>query len=489
VAERTLHRLGTLALLGLVALPSRGDEPVRIYADSFITWIYPHPRLDEQPIGYLRAGTAIRTKDQPKVRAAGCSGGFRAIEPTGYVCVGRSASTTETRYARSLKALAPQPGAFPFDYALSMGSPAYRRLPTPGEVKRQETKFGRAGARPLPAHWQGHEELALGEYPTDAPAPEFLADRGSASRLSEARLVRREVPFGSMIATTGALTHEGRKYLVSADGTVVPAERFRPFRRSTFAGVALGDGVTLPLGWTRRKAAAQTNACIQAGARNSAEGRLDGATALGADCLGQSGATLEARTLVQLSGRRAQVGPHRFAETRTGHWIKEADLFIAERPLEVVSRKDKWIHFSIGRGTLIAFVGEQAVFATLASPGSGGRPRVGGDPLTDRTTPLGTFRIQFKHRTDDMSPEQSEHRSFFIADVPYAQFFQPPFAIHVAYWHESFGEPMSGGCINVSPRDGERLFAFTDPPLPDGWHGVGAGTPFGPGTWVRVTTD
>src|SRR5690606_32607400 len=113
----------------------------------------------------------------------------------------------------------------------------------------------------------------------------------------------------------------------------------------------------------------------------------------------------------------------------------------------------KWIHFSIGQGTLVTYEGSRPLFATLASPGIGGVPGPGADPLSTRTTPVGTYRIQFKHRTDDMSPEQTENRSYWIADVPYAMYFKQPFAIHVAYWHESFGEPMSGGCINVSPKD------------------------------------
>src|SRR5690606_34122452 len=121
-----------------------------------------------------------------------------------------------------------------------------------------------------------------------------------------------------------------------------------------------------------------------------------------------------------------------------------------------------------------------------ASPGIGGVPARGADPLSTRTTPVGTYRIQFKHWTDDMSPEQTEHRDFWIADVPFAMYFKQPFAIHVAYWHESFGEPMSGGCINVSPKDGARLFAFSVPPLPAGWYGVGASKTFGYGTTVVI---
>ncbi|HXS16034.1 MAG TPA: L,D-transpeptidase, partial [Polyangiaceae bacterium] len=100
--------------------------------------------------------------------------------------------------------------------------------------------------------------------------------------------------------------------------------------------------------------------------------------------------------------------------------------------------------------------------------------------------PVGRFRITFKYRSDDMSPEQSEHRDYFIADVPFALYFQQPFAIHVAYWHETFGMPMSGGCINVSPRDGERLFTMTSPRVPDDWYAAGPSPVLGQGTQIVV---
>ncbi len=61
-----------------------------------------------------------------------------------------------------------------------------------------------------------------------------------------------------------------------------------------------------------------------------------------------------------------------------------------------------------------------------------------------------------------------------------------PFALHAAYWHDRFGEPKSGGCVNLSPSDAKWLFEWTSPTLPKGWHGVRAGDERGMGTWVRV---
>jgi hypothetical protein len=198
--------------------------------------------------------------------------------------------------------------------------------------------------------------------------------------------------------------------------------------------------------------------------------------------------------VLRLSGLAVDIAGTRFAQLSDKlegqrHFIPTRYLFLAEgreRAALDAGSNAKWIHFTIGQGTLVTYRGRTPIFATLASPGIGGVPAPGADPLSTRTTPVGTYRIQFKHRSDDMSPEQTEDRSYWIADVPFAMYFKQPFAIHVAYWHETFGEPMSGGCINVSPKDGERLFGFADPPVPADWYGVGASKEFGFGTTIVI---
>ena len=61
-----------------------------------------------------------------------------------------------------------------------------------------------------------------------------------------------------------------------------------------------------------------------------------------------------------------------------------------------------------------------------------------------------------------------------------------PFALHAAYWHDRFGEPKSGGCVNLSVQDAKWLFSWTEPQVPATWHSVRSGDDRGPGTWVRV---
>jgi lipoprotein-anchoring transpeptidase ErfK/SrfK len=75
---------------------------------------------------------------------------------------------------------------------------------------------------------------------------------------------------------------------------------------------------------------------------------------------------------------------------------------------------------------------------------------------------------------------------FQLRDVPYIQYFESGYAIHAAYWHDVFGTPRSHGCVNVSPVDAHRLFLWTDPPVPEGWHAINTGEEMGEGTTVIV---
>jgi hypothetical protein len=514
--------LSALAAWGILsAEPSRAEEPsdrdselpTRIYADAFLTWIYKKPARDEAPLGYLRGGDSVRLRSENGAPAglrvkAGCGRGWYAVEPAGYICLDHTASLSPTRYSENMATLRPESGPYPFHFALSMGSPSYRRIPQAAEWQRRERIFGEAKPRPLPPHWQGHEELVTDEILPPSEMPPFLHQRGSIARENETRLIRRDVPFGSMLAVTRSFEANGRTFLQSADGTIAPADRFRMFRHSAFEGVNLAanhtPGFHLPLAWPRKDThiyrISEDSSCAIDGTGTRHSSKPEGATGklatkapqLKGACLTQLDKMRTAKTATQLTGRVVDVAGTRFAEITgvglpQGAWIPTRFLHIAEkRARKALPDGSKWIHFSISQGTLVTYEGESPRFATLASPGIGGVPADGADPLSTRTTPVGTYRIQFKHRTDDMSPEQTEHRSYFIADVPFAMYFQQPFAIHVAYWHESFGEPMSGGCINVSPKDGERLFAFTDPQVPPDWYGAGASRELGYGTTLVI---
>jgi lipoprotein-anchoring transpeptidase ErfK/SrfK len=76
--------------------------------------------------------------------------------------------------------------------------------------------------------------------------------------------------------------------------------------------------------------------------------------------------------------------------------------------------------------------------------------------------------------------------TFQLRDVPYIQYFESGYALHAAYWHDVFGTPRSHGCINLAPVDAHRIFWWTDPPVPQGWHGVNSGDDAGEGSLVVI---
>lgn len=76
--------------------------------------------------------------------------------------------------------------------------------------------------------------------------------------------------------------------------------------------------------------------------------------------------------------------------------------------------------------------------------------------------------------------------TYQLRDVPYIQYFAAGYALHAAYWHDVFGKQKSHGCVNLSPIDAHRVFMWTEPAVPDGWHALNSGDELGEGTVVIV---
>jgi hypothetical protein len=62
-------------------------------------------------------------------------------------------------------------------------------------------------------------------------------------------------------------------------------------------------------------------------------------------------------------------------------------------------------------------------------------------------------------------------------------YFQGSYALHGAFWHESFGYTRSHGCVNLGATDARWLFYWTTPFMPERWHGVTA-SDANPGTTI-----
>lgn len=120
---------------------------------------------------------------------------------------------------------------------------------------------------------------------------------------------------------------------------------------------------------------------------------------------------------------------------------------------------EHWLDVSLSEQVAVAYVERTPVMATLVSTGK-------------HTTPPGSFFIYRKYQTQTMANRAGAKEQYDFREVPHAQFFNGRIGFHAALWHDSFGHPVSHGCVNLSPVAAEKLFAFTKPELPIGWHSV-----------------
>lgn len=135
---------------------------------------------------------------------------------------------------------------------------------------------------------------------------------------------------------------------------------------------------------------------------------------------------------------------------------------------------EKWIEVSIDEQKARAWEGNKLVMEYPISSGKWS------------PTPKGTFNIWYKTRSQSMIGGSQELGTYYnLPNVPNNMFFYKGYALHGAYWHNNFGQPMSHGCVNEPLASAAQIFAWAGPVVPEGQGAVRA-TPENPGTRVLV---
>lgn len=462
----------------------------RIWGKSRFTWIHPTPHNTGAWIGYLGLGGSAPLKggtiETAKTVGAGCAGGFYALDPAGFVCASDTASTdpTEPITAALINDSGNPDSPWPFEYGESLGTPRYTTIPTPAEMRKAEwdlpahlEKVARARAAKTPEEivaidkaFEGVDFAFSGQPAPQLPnvSPFVRESRKyvvNGSTISWARAFDVEYPSGEYGLTK-------RTFLLTSDFAIVPKDRVRPYPKSQFKGVLLDEQVKLPIAFFRKVPRPKY--------RKNADGTM-----------APTGENWPARAFTMVTGEEVTVGQDRYVATREeGVYAKAEDatlIPLAQPPSKKILEaqgRGTWLDVSVLGGWLVAYEKTKPIFATLISPGRGGIPFPGKDPVSTASTPLGNFRVDGKFLWATMV--SSSNSDIVHTDVQYVQNFHGPHALHGAYWHEVFGEPKSGGCINLSPHDSQWVFNFTEPSLPPGWHGMRSVDEAGYATIVSV---
>ncbi len=473
------------------------DGP-RLGAAEFAAPIFAQPDRRSTKIGYLRAGGTIPRGAKP-VKTDDCQGGWYRIMPRGFMCASGEATTDlEHPIIRALT-LRPDPSKpLPYPYAFVRAiAPNYYRIPTVKEQEQYEMALDRhlRSYNKLHLKWDalsvGSNDLefdadgnTVGVAPDEPPAldynkiyggtgsdepPWFFADGRkipniAAFKVPDYAVITNRIARKAMIGVIGTFVGPGdRRFALTTDARLVPTSKLKPERGSTFHGVNLREGWSLPVAFVKHEDVYSYDLSHAALDKVDEIPKLDP---------------------VQLTGRSRNLGGHRLLEASGGEWYRERDIAIAAKPSKLPSfaKTDKrWIDISIQSQTLVLYEGQKAVYATAISTGRDGL----GDPKKTLSTPTGTFEIREKHLTTTMDANEVDNK-FELRDVPWVQYFKGGYALHAAPWHEDFGRPRSHGCVNLSPIDARRVFLFTTPLLPAEWHGVTVEKETGEGTTVLI---
>jgi hypothetical protein len=461
--------------------------------------VYAKPDKQAEKIGYLRIGARLaRSTDAVSMR--GCAGGWYAVRPLGFVCAGADATIRlDDPLARALDVEPARGEPLPYRYAFARSEvPNYMRVPTRAEQVKfepgleQQLRGGLAledpwatwpggandvtppGSRALGPAGNGRAAVVPSTATTSverAVTPWWLAGDRQIPNVAPfevapnaliARLAQRRAGvalIGSFAADAAA---GGRHFAVTPDARLLPVDKLAPEGGSTFHGRDVrAIGLPVAFGW-RRSARFWT---LEAG-------RLT------------PGEAVPRRELVALSGVERVMGGEPMLETRDGRWLRGVDLRLAAEPKELpwfAQRARRWIHVSIENQTLVTWEGDTPVYATLVSTGKDSLER----PRGPTSTPRGTFRILQKHITTSMDSDVADSE-FELRDVPWVMYFKGGYALHGAYWHDDFGLARSHGCVNLSPIDARHVFEWSQPDVPEHWHGAYASDGFGAGTLVHI---
>jgi hypothetical protein len=426
--------------------PGHGDKIASI---AMRNWVYLQPDPESEKLGYLRAG-AVVDRARRAAGTAGCAGGWYRIAPRGYVCAGKGATLDVDHPVVRAALNGPRRGApVPYHYVMSRTPPPHLYFKLTSEEQQRDAEGTKELLRAIGlgggiVDWLGPADALPDFLVAGDPLPKpYGADRELHLGAHRGR-AREESAFG-LVAT---FDWTSRRFGLTTELDLIPLDRTKPASLSKLKGIEIEDEGAPAF-------------VVSHGVKTylpDATGRL----VESGDAPYRSGWVLTGKN---------NGSPQGLLETTAGPWLPAPTLRIAklrEDPEGYARDGKKWIDVSIRRQLLVAYEGKRPVFATLVSTGRGEM----GDPEETDATVRGAFRIASKHVSGTMDGDETAEEAFDLRDVPYIQYFYKGYALHGAYWHDEFGKVRSHGCINLAPADAAWLFEWTDPPVPEGWHGA-----------------
>jgi hypothetical protein len=476
------------------------------------TPVYPAREFSNKRLGYIRLGGKVPVDPVP-AKTSACTQGWYRLLDGGFVC-GKYATVDMNNPVVKLGVTSPNlEEVLPYRYAYNTGhgTPLYRSVPSKEDMiryepylevskrarrKAKEAEEQSAAAEPAASAAASSSPPALSRTAEAAPRAETapvappdegvegavpasdlgLLDAGAPAVAEDTKpwwqqtdstkplsvtlreleqeadgTVAKRMVKGFFVAIDKTFGWNSRLWYKTTSGLVAPADRMYIAKPPSSQGIDFPAGAK-QVGFITASKASKYEFDSER-KKVSVLGPIPRFTAFGL-----TGTTLSHKTTI-------------YRQTTDGWWMKGADGTFAEPgpPPADLAPGEKWIDVNLTRKTLVAIEGDTPVFAALVSPGKKSKNK-----QKDHSTVQGTFRIREKHISVTMDGDGTVAGDlpYSIEDVPYVAYFDRSYALHGAFWHNNFGREMSHGCVNLSPLDAKRVFFWSGPRLPRGWHAV-----------------
>lgn len=465
-------------------------------------------------IGYIRQGGKVPVKPTP-ITKGNCDGGWYELVDGGYVCGKYATLDMEHPKLRHAPHAPFEDRALPYEYGYNTanGTPLYGSVPS-----REERVAAEPWLAPKPkqkpeetlertaATADGTTTLTAAVTPAPseaaaAPSPWYLQsyDGGAKPKVTlddlrgdEGSPVLKRMVRGFFLSLDRPFTSNGSRWYRTTQAVIAPADRVMLWKQPTDYHGLWNEGSD-PVSYAKvlvgnpPKPVAEVEAQRPKAGENGLFGFIltnkgKQYTVSEDEKTATVSGDLPRFSRAPLTGKTATIKGARYDQTTFGYWMKASEgthSKAATRP-PGIGENEKWIDVSIGSQTMVAYVGDKAVFGTIISSG-----RTSSDKTQDHPTPTGSWRIREKHVASTMDGDVASDGPYSIEDVPWIQYFNASYALHGAFWHAEFGHKKSHGCVNLAPVDAKAVFDWTEPQLPRGWHATWS-TPEKPGTMVVV---
>jgi len=449
------------------------QEPARFYVVRGSTDVLASESKSAPVLGAVRAGGSaqLRASTTAGRTDRDCPEGWLAVLPEGFVCSSKGTLDKLSPAVRIFAEyhLAPR-AALPASYGIAEMTPVYLRVPTYDEQVRSEPgiesrlhKLAALREQQDAARAAGYASEAKDDhdiYPAGLEVPDDLRTGSMASQSPKPLLADSPVTGllnqGTGVAWVGELDANDRTWLLTPDLLFVPRDKVKRAVVSGFHGVEVpaGQGIA----FIGRRAARRYRKADKKKFIATSETWAPG-------------------TAVALAEPATRWSDEKFLEsTDPGVFLRIDEAIVAHptpAPRWALDADSRWIEISAKTHMLMLHDGGRVAFATLVSVGTNDIPR-------------GKFRIFSKHLSL-ATPFDHPRAGATKAEVPEVMLVSDtadapmPFALFAGWWTTSWGAPSIAPGVALAPLDARRLFDWTTPALPEGWH-----SSRGAGTWVIV---